>query len=619
MPDALTDDRHVTTDGTVSRGLRVDTPAFILLSGLGLTCALLMSCAVGLWTLHRNELRETQHNLNRLSRILSEQTALAFHEIDTVAKEARLVRQRTPDASDLLRHEQLHRIFHGFLQGQALLLFDAKGQMRAHSRVFPTPDVNVADRDYFKAHLNDSRDVPYISKPLRNRVNGHWMISLSRRLSAPDGAFGGVVMAAIEMEYFNRLYRSLNLPAASRIVLARNDGTVLATFPFDAARLGSRFSAKTADPDDLVATSPVGDLPMAISLLEPRNVALRHWHSLAMLLSPGAILAVLGLGLLTRSLLTRVKRDRDQAHRQHRQLERQVRERTENLHDLLAFNRKIIDASPVGIAAYTREGDCLIANDVFSGILDLTRDTLEAKRFDELTMLRRSGLAQAAAHTLDTGLTVHAEGACDASDGGSRWIDFQTVRFTKGNRDHLLLLLSDITRRKKMEEELRTLAFTDPLTGVHNRRRFLELAQCELKRAQRHDRPFSFVILDIDFFKDINDTYGHDLGDLVLTRLAGTCQQVLRETDIFGRLGGEEFGIILVETDLEQAVATAERLRLAVEQDALEVQNGRARLTISLGVAQWRASDATFGNLMRRADKALYTAKNQGRNRVVAG
>ena len=175
-------------------GRRVDTPAFILLSGFVLACLLLLSCGIGLWTLHRSELREAQRNLTRLARVLSEQTALAFHEIDTVIKEARLVRQRTPDVPEQVRHEQLHRIFQGFLQGQALLLFGPDGQMLAHSREFPTPDVNVADRAYFQAHRDDARDVPYISKPLQNRVNGHWMISLSRRLSAPDGGFGGVIM-----------------------------------------------------------------------------------------------------------------------------------------------------------------------------------------------------------------------------------------------------------------------------------------------------------------------------------------------------------------------------------------------------------------------------------------
>lgn len=618
MPDASTADRLDAAKTTMSGTGKVDTPAFILLSGFLLACVLLLSCALGLWTLHRGELGEAQRSLERLTRILSEQTVLAFHEIDTVTREARLVRQRTPDASEQLRHEQLHRLFQGFLQGQALLLFGPDGRMLAHSRIFPTPDVNVADREYFKTHQSDARDVPFISKPLRNRVNGHWMISLSRRLSAPDGGFGGVIMAAIEMDYFNRLYRALNLPADSRIILSRSDGIILATYPFDPARLGIRFNRED-DGDDLVASSPVGDLPLSVSLEEPRGTALRHWNSLVLLLSPGAILAVLGLGVMTHSLMRRVTRDRDLAHRQQRQLEEQVRERTADLHDLLAFNRKMIDASPVGIAAYTREGQCLTANGVFCRILGLPRETLLGKRFDELPMLRQSGLAQAAAHTLDTGLTVHDEGACDALDGASRWIDFQTVRFTRDNRDHLLLLLHDSTERKRLDEELRTLAFTDSLTGVHNWRRFLELARGELKRAQRHDRPFSFLILDIDYFKDINDSYGHDQGDAVLARLAATSVGALRATDIFGRLGGEEFGAILVETDLDQAVATAERLRAAVENDVMELKGGRVRLTISLGVAQWREADAVFGNLMRRADKALYAAKNQGRNRVVTG
>ena len=104
--------------------------------------------------------------------------------------------------------------------------------------------------------------------------------------------------------------------------------------------------------------------------------------------------------------------------------------------------------------------------------------------------------------------------------------------------------------------------------------------------------------MDIDHFKDINDSYGHDQGDLVLTRLAATCAGALRDTDIFGRLGGEEFGAILVEAELAQAAATAERLRAAVEHDVLELKGHRVTVTISIGVGIWRASDADFDDLM---------------------
>jgi diguanylate cyclase (GGDEF)-like protein/PAS domain S-box-containing protein len=595
-----------------------DVVFYIFLSGLTLAFILVVSCIIGLWTLYRGELREAQSNLNRLALVLSAQTALAFHEIDTVTKEARLLVQQTPDSTENSLHQQLHRIFQGFLQGQALLLFGPDGKMRAHSRLYPTPAITATDREYFKVHARTSEDILFVSKPLHNRVNGHWMISISRRLSTPDGAFAGVIMAAIEMDYFNRLYHALDLPPDTRITLERDDGIVLATTPLAPARLGAK-QPDSSDQDDLNAVRAVEDLPLRVTLSLPRDTALRRWHSLVLVLCPGALVAVLGLGALTAGLISRVKKDRGQAQLQQEHLEVQVRQRTEDLQDLLTFNQKIIDASPVGIAVYTNEGKCLSANDVFCRILQMDKETLLSSPLTALTALQPTRMAQAARYTLATGTTSHHQGACETPEGNTLWLDFQTVRFTRNNVHHLLFLLRDITERKHMEEELRTLAFTDSLTGVNNRRRFLDLARAELSRARRHGRPFSFFILDIDFFKDINDTYGHDQGDLVLVRLTATCLGALRDIDVFGRLGGEEFGAILVETDLEQATVIAERLRAAVAENAIDMHGSRVTITVSIGVSMWREDDDAFGDLMRRADKALYAAKDQGRNRVVTG
>jgi diguanylate cyclase (GGDEF)-like protein len=126
-------------------------------------------------------------------------------------------------------------------------------------------------------------------------------------------------------------------------------------------------------------------------------------------------------------------------------------------------------------------------------------------------------------------------------------------------------------------------------------------------------------MLDIDHFKKINDTYGHKCGDLVLKKLAATCQQVLREVDIIGRIGGEEFAILLPETDKEQAIEVAERLREAIGNAEVAIENGRpVRFTASIGVTSLTGEDKNMDVLLNIADKALYQAKNAGRNKVVA-
>jgi len=175
----------------------------------------------------------------------------------------------------------------------------------------------------------------------------------------------------------------------------------------------------------------------------------------------------------------------------------------------------------------------------------------------------------------------------------------------------------DITERKRAEELLLELATTDGLTGLTNRRHFLERGRAELERARRTGHPVSCIMFDVDHFKKVNDTYGHDAGDAVLKTLARTARETLRGMDVLGRIGGEEFAAILPETDLEAALHAAERLRLAVASMNVEHDGRPLPVTVSLGVALSSGPDESLDDLLRRADQALYRAKQGGRNRVV--
>lgn len=169
-------------------------------------------------------------------------------------------------------------------------------------------------------------------------------------------------------------------------------------------------------------------------------------------------------------------------------------------------------------------------------------------------------------------------------------------------------------------EQMRLLAITDALTGIANRRQLMEVGQREVARARRHGRALSVLILDIDKFKSINDRWGHPTGDRVIQTLARVMQAVVRSQDTAGRLGGEEFAVILPETDASGAWGMAERLREAVEAntDAHADDHTVLHFTASIGTASLAADDASFDTLLQRADQALYQAKAGGRNRVVA-
>jgi len=193
------------------------------------------------------------------------------------------------------------------------------------------------------------------------------------------------------------------------------------------------------------------------------------------------------------------------------------------------------------------------------------------------------------------------------------------------------LVLRDVTERERMEqelihtrdqlleanEELERLANTDALTGLANRRHFLDALDKELDRSARYERPVSLVLMDLDHFKDVNDSYGHAAGDKVLKGAARVLLDVCRDVDLAARLGGEELVLLLPETEAEGARAVAERVRRKIETARFRSPVGdQFRVTASLGVASVGSGSVTPGALLQRADEAMYSAKEEGRNRV---
>lgn len=177
-------------------------------------------------------------------------------------------------------------------------------------------------------------------------------------------------------------------------------------------------------------------------------------------------------------------------------------------------------------------------------------------------------------------------------------------------------LTEEIARRETAEAELRHLATTDPLTGASNRRHFFEMAERELKRAERYGRPLAVFLMDIDRFKSINDTYGHGIGDEVIKTVVNVIQQDLRSQDILGRIGGEEFAVLVPECPLDDAVLLADRLRQTLADYRIETPKGPLSCTVSAGVADCGDLHSVEAAL-EAADRALYAAKESGRNRVV--
>lgn len=191
------------------------------------------------------------------------------------------------------------------------------------------------------------------------------------------------------------------------------------------------------------------------------------------------------------------------------------------------------------------------------------------------------------------------------------------VRQDSGALASFVEVFTDITAVKQREASLYHRATRDALTGIFNRGHFTEMAVQEIERARRFAEPLSVALLDLDHFKRVNDTYGHDAGDMALVQFSQTCQEFARKIDLVGRLGGEEFVLLLPRANKEPAFEILQRLRLKVMETRITSSGGaQFGFTVSIGLASLRPHTRDLRELLRNADAALYKAKREGRNRV---
>ena len=202
-------------------------------------------------------------------------------------------------------------------------------------------------------------------------------------------------------------------------------------------------------------------------------------------------------------------------------------------------------------------------------------------------------------------------------DGKTYWLDLSIMplRNRDGKVSHFVAIQRDVSVQKVLQQQLAEQAERDPLTGLYNRRRFFEKTALSWNAYVESKEAFAILDFDIDFFKSVNDTYGHDTGDIVLQHIAHLLQSVCTEEDLVARIGGEEFSMILSHVTLEQALNVAERIRTTIENTPINLPSGPLKVTISIGIAVVDPRDKTTDSVLKRADLALYQSKHSGRNR----
>lgn len=287
------------------------------------------------------------------------------------------------------------------------------------------------------------------------------------------------------------------------------------------------------------------------------------------------------------------------------------------------FVADLLEAIPVPVFFKSRDDRCLqMVNERYAALHGRDGDDVVGRTLDDLFEPRLVAEIEARDQELydgDEPRQVYETDIAFAGAGIRRMVMHKAKMWDATNRlIGITGVMVDVTESHQLRQELERLATTDPLTGLANRRAFLERARDEVERAAQRGRPMSVVMIDIDHFKVINDRYGHDVGDQVLQRVAGLVRETVREpADVAARFGGEEFVLLLPETGLAAARILAERIRRAFEETPVDTRGGPVSFTASFGVEEFRASlDAGVETALKRADDALYRAKAAGRNRV---
>ncbi|PXF33044.1 hypothetical protein WH50_01460 [Pokkaliibacter plantistimulans] len=308
-------------------------------------------------------------------------------------------------------------------------------------------------------------------------------------------------------------------------------------------------------------------------------------------------------------LLYLIIHDVTQTHQAARELERSE-----------ARFRAIFEDASLGILQLDRYGHILDVNPAFCQMIGFPEENLTRWQWIDLIHHKERDATRRTYQALIDGVVdklSHQQRFLNAG-GEIIWtqMNISPVRIN-GEDSTYVALVENVNERMYLQQKLQDMAAKDPLTGLYNRRSMEEQAAREQSWSKRHGQSLCVMIADIDHFKLINDNYGHASGDIVLKEFAAVCNTHLRETDIFCRWGGEEFVILLTQTDMQQAWVVAERLREAVEKMRVRCHEQHIRLTVSLGLSDWNAEREDFISALERADTALYDAKRGGRNRTV--
>lgn len=626
---------------------------------IGAVCGLAILLIAGAAILHLRRVADADamEETRQLSHLLAGYVARSFQAVDLVLRDLAedVEREGIADAAglrsafgDQAGHLALRRRIANLPQIDSLGLSDAAGNMVGTSRIWPAPPLSIANRSFFREHRDANSRSLFISERIDNRMGGGRTVILTRRVDAPDGRQLGVVAAAIRLAHLDDFFASTGFSPGTGLVLARGDGTVLKRHPVDDLAPAERLSAPVLAALPIAEGAPFRiegvpdqrgprlahlqrvpgfDLYFGASRLE--SEALARWRDQVAGILAAAAAMLLCVAALVRSLL-RQFRDMAQSHARiaahaaavagsEARLARHsaaLRVGEARLSAQSVVLRTTLEHIDQGLIMVDGDGRVAVWNRRAAALLGLPESLLEGRpHFAEVAAHQRAAgefahLAEAEREAVDRDEPPLHEEVYERRRPDGTVLEIRSTPLADGG---MVRTYTDVTARAEAEEMLALAASRDPLTGLANRNGFARRLDLALAAAQRAGTGLAVLCLDLDGFKAVNDTHGHEAGDTLLQRVADRLRPALREADIVARLGGDEFAVVLPEVEARTAGQVAQRLvgelRLPYLVDGTAVTVG-----VSIGLAMFPQDGGGAEQLLRQADAALYEAKRGGRN-----
>ncbi len=617
----------------VRRAVSSSRRRFIVI-GIALISAIIGVTAVLIWMQRNAAMAAYKTATVNLAQGMYQQTLQSIGSTDRMLAEVKAHLTSRPQMTQAqlkagMRSHQMGDFLRQLIRVQssltALAIVDADGTLTNSGGEWSLQDDGLSRQDFFIHFKADNGQGAFISAPTLSKVSNTWVAFLARRIDDAQGRFAGLVVGEISLASLENFYR-IAMPVRRSVIVSRPDGVILVRYPArndeigkkipdgaawyaTVARGGGTYFAREffTKARVLASVHPSKDLPIVVMASVNESDILVDWPLQILWLCLGAAAAIVTVVLLLRHLARQVRR-----------LEKtQMWLGAKN--DELSIERSRFDAAlsniALGVCLFDRDKKLIICNRGYREIYNLTsRQTEPGTSLAEIVNHRR------AARSLPRGTPEEYLASHDAfAAGGERrqtLVELVSGRVILATRQPManggwVETHEDITERRKAENHIRFLAHHDVLTGLANRAMFAEKLDEAVARLKRHGEPFAVFMLDLDRFKNVNDTLGHLAGDLLLRETAQRLKSSLRETDVLARLGGDEFAIIQSgETDSHDAAANLAARILNIICRPYQINGDSVSVGTSIGIAL----SSQGSELLKMADVALYRAKASGRN-----